>query len=84
MDTITISLKQAVINVLEDYIKFMKNDPQTQPKLIIDEKKSDIYWLKFAGNSSDEFMDSWFIWISLITKSGFNKTVQKMVLRVNL
>jgi|GEM_PF-2611681 hypothetical protein len=43
MDTITISLKQAVINVLEDYIKFMKNDPQTQPKLIIDEKKSDIY-----------------------------------------
>lgn len=43
MDTITISLKQAVINVLEDYIKFMKNDTQTQPKLIIDEKKSDIY-----------------------------------------
>lgn len=38
MDTITISLKQVVINVLEDYIEFMKNDQETQPQLIIDEK----------------------------------------------
>lgn len=38
MDTATISLKQAVINVLEDYIEFLKNDPDSQPQLIIDEK----------------------------------------------
>ena len=48
MDTATISLKQAVINVLEDYIDFLKNDPDSKPQLIIDEK-NDRYLLIEMG-----------------------------------
>lgn len=48
MDTATISLKQAIINVLEDYINFLKNDPYSQPQLIIDEK-NDRYLLIEMG-----------------------------------
>lgn len=48
MDTATISLKQAVIKVLEDYIDFLKNDPDSQLQLIIDEK-NDRYLLIEMG-----------------------------------
>jgi hypothetical protein len=36
MDTINISLKQTIINVLQDYIDFLGNDPNTQSQLVID------------------------------------------------
>jgi hypothetical protein len=48
MDTVIISLKQAIINVLEDYINFLKNDTDTKAQLIIDEK-NDRYLLIEMG-----------------------------------
>jgi hypothetical protein len=38
MDTSTLSLKQAILRVLQDYLNFLGNDPDTQIQLILDEK----------------------------------------------
>lgn len=40
MDTLNKThLKQAIIKVLQDYIEFLGNDPESDLQLIIDEKK---------------------------------------------
>ena len=48
MDTQTLNLKQAILSVLQDYIDFLGDDPNTQLQLIADEK-DDHYLLLELG-----------------------------------
>ncbi|NEO80726.1 XisI protein [Moorena sp. SIO4G3] len=49
MDTLNkTNLKQAIIKVLEDYVEFLGNDPESDLQLIIDENK-DHYLLMEIG-----------------------------------
>ena len=48
MDTPNTQLKQAVLQVLQDYLDFLSNDPDTQLELIADEK-NDYYLLVEIG-----------------------------------
>ncbi|MGB3512911.1 MAG: hypothetical protein WBA93_27595 [Microcoleaceae cyanobacterium] len=40
MDTLNIKFKQAIIKVLQDYIEYLGNDPETQSQLVIDENQN--------------------------------------------
>ncbi len=51
MDTLKTNLKQATIQVLQDYLEFISNDPETESQLVIDEIRNhyllvDIGWHK--------------------------------------
>ncbi len=40
MDTLKTDLKKAAIDVLQDYLKFLGNDPETEIQLAIDETRN--------------------------------------------
>ncbi|NEP89096.1 MAG: XisI protein [Okeania sp. SIO2C2] len=52
MDTLNIELKQAIIKVLQDYIEYIGNDPETQIQLVIDETRNHYLLIEIGWQNS--------------------------------
>ena len=52
MDILNIELKQAIIKVLEDYIEYLGNDPETQSQLVIDETQNHYLLIEIGWDNS--------------------------------
>ena len=52
MDILNIELKQAIIKILEDYIEYLGNDPETQSQLVIDETQNHYLLIEIGWHNS--------------------------------
>lgn len=52
MDSVNTDLKQAILKVLQDYLEFLGDDPETQSQLVIDEVRDRYLFVEVGWHHS--------------------------------